>query len=825
MRMKLVLLCVLLCLAVFGPSRPVLAGSSDSIPEDLLDHLLLQGWTQVSPGVMQRSLGGNRVETLGFGADGLRFQLRELRAYLVELRKDYAQHPSRQLQMAIRAYRAQILRIEGALRKTKSADELELAAEGLIEGCANYDAAAIAYPLAQGTASKAAAYFNNACGYLGDVFAHSMSKATAADNSVTIITLSDPPSGTPRKGTNVSAGASTSVNGVSDCESYAYASVDASSSLGIVYAQSDWNRSCVASLPFPWAKADVGTVGLAGDASHDNDVFRLIAGGTDLAGAADAFHFVHRTLTGDGTIVANVAALLKPVGATRTLAGVTFRNDLTAGSAHATMTISSEGEAQFRRRATAGGTTVSTAAAMTFAPQWLKLVRSGNAFSAYLSADGFTWTQVSTPQTVSMSNTVSVGLVALRNGSGTPTGGAKFENVTVTPLTVPAHNYFAVNPCRLLDTRSTTILTNNQPRVVNIAGLCGIPSTAKAVSLNVTAVSPTDSGKIALYPGDFPTSWSGAVSSINFAPATSPRANNAVIQLATNGAGTLGINAQVAGSPGQVHLLLDVEGYFSTDTAPASGAQGPLGFQTLTLCRIADTRWSSTPLVSGPARNFTAQGVCGIPAGAAVASLHIGVPAPAYVAHIALFPSNISYPGTSTINFSSATTHPHNGVRVKLAPTTPDFAAIFGTVTPGASAHAYFDVNGYFKSDAPLKYRPVTPCRVVDTADPAQGGALVTDTVRTFQVRGKCGVPAGAKAVIVRLVVSGPTSAGKLSVYPSGQSLPVNSTVRFDANEPGLSFGTTVPLSTLTQDLAVSPGEMTAGGTVHLAIDVFGYFQ
>jgi len=42
---------------------------------------------------------------------------------------------------------------------------------------------------------------------------------------------------------------------------------------------------------------------------------------------------------------------------------------------------------------------------------------------------------------------------------------------------------------------------------------------------------------------------------------------------------------------------------------------------------------------------------------------------------------------------------------------------------------------------------------------------------------------------------------------------------------PELSMGTIVPLSTLSEDLAVSPNKMTAGGTVHLLIDVFGYFQ
>lgn len=381
-----------------------------------------------------------------------------------------------------------------------------------------------------------------------------------------------------------------------------------------------------------------------------------------------------------------------------------------------------------------------------------------------------------------------------------------------------AHSYFAVAPCRILDTRNSTILTNAQSRVVNIAGLCGIPSTAKAVSFNVTAVSPTGSGKFRLFPGDLAFSWPGPPSSITFAPATSPRANSAVIELATNGTGTLGIYPEVAGSPGQVHLVLDVQGYFSTDTTPAPGAEGPLGFQTVPICRMA---WPSSPLAAGTVNTFTAQGVCGVPVGAAAASLHVGVAQPNYSGFVTLYPSNIATPGVSTLNFNSGILVLRNGAWVKLSPTTPDIAAYISGSTPGTTAGFHLDVNGYFKSDAPLKYHPITPCRPVSSV------LLTTDTVSTFQIQGNCGVPVGTKAALVRLVVSGPTSAGDLTVYPS--NLPLSgvavSTVKFDANEPGLSMGTIVPLSTLTNDLAASAGEMTAGGTVVLSIDVFGYFR
>jgi hypothetical protein len=438
MRRKLVLVSLLLGLALLGPASPGRTDPSSPIPADLLDSLRRQGWIEVSPGVMQRSLGGNRIETLGFGAAGLRFQLEELKAHLADLRKDYAEDPSRQLRIAIRAQRAQILRVEKALQKAGNADGIELSTEALIargpDCSADYDASAFAFPLTQGASASASAYFNNGCGYVGEAYAHSKSKATNTNNAVTLQTKSDPAPDTPRIGENVSASASTSVDGVSNCDSYAYASV-MNYDLEITYAQSDQSFECVETLPSPWVKTDVGAVGLAGRASHANGVFKLIAGGSDLWGTDDAFHFVHQTLTGDGEIVANVAALLKPAGAKLSLAGVTFRNDLTAGSAHATMTITNEGEAKLRYRTTAGGSTLrdTSRTRAAFPPQWLKLVRSGNVFTAFLSADGVTWAQVDTPQTVSMAATVHVGLVALRNGSSAPAGAARFEQVRAVP--------------------------------------------------------------------------------------------------------------------------------------------------------------------------------------------------------------------------------------------------------------------------------------------------------------------------------------------------------------------------------------------------------
>jgi hypothetical protein len=447
-KLKLFLVSLLLSLAVLGASRPGLTNSSGPIPADLLAHLEKEGWAQVSPGVMQRSLEGNRVETLGFGAEGLRFQLEELKAQIAFLRKAYASHPSRDLRIAVRANRAQILRIKAALRRAGTASRLESSTEAIVApgpNCsANYDAVVDAFPLAQGASARASAYFNNTCGYTGEIYAQAYAEARTADGAFATLVKADPATapGTPRFGQNITANASVSLEGVKDCVSRAHASVT-NYDLGITYFQSDNNSGCngngVRPLA-PEASGDIGTVVPAGTSSFSNGAYTVSAGGTDLWEHADGFHFIYEKLTGDAEIVADVTRLTHPSGAVFTLAGVMFRQELTAGSVHATTLITSDGKAKFRRRTTAGGATASDGpyTGSTFPPRWLKLVRSGNVFTSFYSDDGVTWIQIHTPQTVPMAATVYVGLAVLRStGTTLPAGQATIEQVTVRSLPAP----------------------------------------------------------------------------------------------------------------------------------------------------------------------------------------------------------------------------------------------------------------------------------------------------------------------------------------------------------------------------------------------------
>jgi serine protease len=408
--------------------------------------------------------------------------------------------------------------------------------------------------------------------------------------------------------------------------------------------------------------------------------------------------------------------------------------------------------------------------------------------------------------------------VTLTVTDGYGVAGSTTRRVTVTSeLPLAAETYFPVPPCRVYDSRNApnTILTN-QPRIVNVAGACGIPSAAKAVSFNVTAVAPTDGGHLVLYR---PGSPAPATPSVNFVPATSPRGNNAILRL--NDAGEVGILPYVQGSPGQVHVVLDVQGYFSESP---SG----LGFQTLTPCRFGDTRTPWNPVANGQVRSFKVKGACGVPANATdaqVASLNVSAVQPTGGGHVTLFPAGQPVPGVGTINFPAGIQALSNGARTNLASSLQDdLSAHYVTAAPGGTTHLTLDVSGYFGASAPLRYRPITSCRAVDTRFANQGApALASGAVRSFQIQGNCGVPVGAKAAALNVTVIGPTATGHLTAYPSGIAIPPTATMSFQAGESALINGAIVPLSTLGDDLSINM--FAPGGSLNITIDVFGYFQ
>jgi len=131
-----------------------------------------------------------------------------------------------------------------------------------------------------------------------------------------------------------------------------------------------------------------------------------------------------------------------------------------------------------------------------------------------------------------------------------------------------------------------------------------------------------------------------------------------------------------------------------------------------------------------------------------------------------------------------------------------------------------------FASNASAQYAfyPMAPCRVVDTryftgVDGAPN--LEDNTRRDFQIRGLCGVPLTAKAVVLNVTVTNASTGSWVTIWPSDQTMPDVSTINFDQTTTAIANGMIVGLGTATLDLAVQ----NAIGKVHLIIDVNGYYQ
>ena len=112
-------------------------------------------------------------------------------------------------------------------------------------------------------------------------------------------------------------------------------------------------------------------------------------------------------------------------------------------------------------------------------------------------------------------------------------------------------------------------------------------------------------------------------------------------------------------------------------------------------------------------------------------------------------------------------------------------------------------------------YRPVAPCRLLDTRDrtdkPRRG-----DTIEVA-VHGRCGVSTEASAVSVTITVTEASGPGFITVWPSGQPMPLASTSNFAAGETRANGA----LLALDASGGLSVFVMTGA---HVVVDVSGEF-
>ncbi len=207
----------------------------------------------------------------------------------------------------------------------------------------------------------------------------------------------------------------------------------AGSTTGPVWSFTTASGSSPSPLPSPWASRDVGSVGVAGSASHSSGVFTVRGAGADIWGSADGFHFVYQQLSGDLVLTARLASMQNTH--TYAKAGVMLRSSLAANSAHVILDMVPGGGIEFMRRASSGGSTAYLGGTTASRPEWLRLSRSGSTISAFVSNNGSTWTPVGTTS-IALGSTVYAGLVVTSHTTST-LNTAQFDQVTVTAGSAP----------------------------------------------------------------------------------------------------------------------------------------------------------------------------------------------------------------------------------------------------------------------------------------------------------------------------------------------------------------------------------------------------
>lgn len=163
--------------------------------------------------------------------------------------------------------------------------------------------------------------------------------------------------------------------------------------------------------PEIFKNTDIGNPAIAGSLTISPGGFDITAGGADIWGIKDEFHFAYIEKSGDFDIAARIESLTAPHLYTK--AGLMARENLTPGSRHVYFQIfpnnnprnKNNGGFEYQYRQVADGDMKAIYPAraegnpdfpVTFPDTWLRLKRVGNNFTGYTSTDGRSWKEYTT---------------------------------------------------------------------------------------------------------------------------------------------------------------------------------------------------------------------------------------------------------------------------------------------------------------------------------------------------------------------------------------------------------------------------------------------
>lgn len=132
-----------------------------------------------------------------------------------------------------------------------------------------------------------------------------------------------------------------------------------------------------------------------------------------------------------------------------------------------------------------------------------------------------------------------------------------------------------------------------------------------------------------------------------------------------------------------------------------------------------------------------------------------------------------------------------------------------------------YPVYAYAVPDPGRDFHTVVPCRLLDTR--LNGPALASGEIRRLKVTGSCGIPPTARAVAVNATVLQGSGAGRVGLHP-GDMPSADGTISFQTGQVRSNNAMLALAYDGTGTLAATP-TVAGGGTVHLILDVSGWFE
>jgi uncharacterized repeat protein (TIGR01451 family) len=377
----------------------------------------------------------------------------------------------------------------------------------------------------------------------------------------------------------------------------------------------------------------------------------------------------------------------------------------------------------------------------------------------------------------------------------------------ITKINSAGLRFVPVTPCRVADTRNPNgafggpLLGAGTTRGFTISdSACAIPPTAQAYSLNATVVPKGSLGYLTMFPCGQATPLASTLNSID----GRVKAGAAIVPAGTNG-------AVCAFVTNDTDLVLDINGYF----VPVSDTSA-LEFYPLTPCRVVDTRgatgaFGGPSLVGNAARSFPIlSSSCSVPSTAQAYSLNYTSVPKGKLGFLTTWPAGQTQPLVSTLNAPTGTVTAN--AAIVPAGTNGD-VSVFVT----NDSDLVIDINGYFAPTATggLLLFPSTPCRVLDTRNPA-GSPPFNGQLNVDVAGSSCGAPATAQAFVLNATVVPPGPLGFLTMWPQGAIQPLVSTL--NAGDGAVSSNMAI-VSTTNGSISAFVADPS-----HLVLDISGYF-